>query len=117
METFEIESGTCGAESHRLAIVVMAMHDEATIASIPLPLPPRRPVMWVRQCELDAGDEGRPPIPARIASNEEFVPPPQSPQQKEYEARVASRRVLRGPTGVNNPERADGIDRRRGDGR
>jgi uncharacterized protein len=45
--------------------------------------------MWIRQCELDAGDEGRPPIPARIASNEEFVPPPQSPQQKEYEARVA----------------------------
>ena len=45
--------------------------------------------MWVRQCELDAGDEGRPPIPARIASNEEFVPPPQSPEQKEYEARLA----------------------------
>ena len=35
--------------------------------------------MWVRQCDLDAGDEGRPPIPARIASNEEFIPPPQSP--------------------------------------
>ncbi|MBX6313339.1 MAG: amidohydrolase family protein [Isosphaeraceae bacterium] len=45
--------------------------------------------MWVRQCDLDAEVEELPPIPARIASNEEFVPPPQSPQQKEYEARLA----------------------------
>ena len=30
-----------------------------------------------------------PPIPSRIASNEEFIPPPQSPEQKEYEARLA----------------------------
>jgi len=45
--------------------------------------------MWVRRCDLDAGDEVRPPIPARIASNEEFVPPPESPRQKEYEGRVA----------------------------
>jgi predicted TIM-barrel fold metal-dependent hydrolase len=45
--------------------------------------------MWVRQCELDAQAEAPPPIPARIASNEEFIPPPQSPQQKEYEARLA----------------------------
>jgi uncharacterized protein len=44
--------------------------------------------MWVRQCDLDAGSEALPPIPARIASNEEFVPPPQSPQQREYEARL-----------------------------
>src|SRR5262249_1640081 len=28
------------------------------------------------------------PIPSRIASNEEFIPPPQSSQQKEYEDRV-----------------------------
>ena len=46
--------------------------------------------MWVRQCDLDAEVEDLPPIPARIASNEEFVPPPQSPQQREYEARVAA---------------------------
>src|SRR5581483_9183770 len=26
--------------------------------------------------------------PTRIASNEEFIPPPQSPQQREFEARV-----------------------------
>ena len=45
--------------------------------------------MWVRQCDLDAGSELAPPIPSRIASNEEFVPPPQSDQQKEYEARLA----------------------------
>ncbi|MEX2560113.1 MAG: hypothetical protein WD403_09370 [Pirellulales bacterium] len=44
--------------------------------------------MWVRQCKLDAGAV-TPPIPARIASNEEFIPPPQSPQQREYEARLA----------------------------
>jgi predicted TIM-barrel fold metal-dependent hydrolase len=46
--------------------------------------------MWVRQCDLDARVEAPLPIPARIASNEEFIPPPQSPEQKEYEARVLS---------------------------
>ena len=43
--------------------------------------------MWVRQCDLDA-DTSSPPIPTRIASNEEFIPPPQSDQQKEYEAHL-----------------------------
>src|SRR5437870_4167447 len=41
--------------------------------------------MWKRDCELD--DEAL-PIPSRIASNEEFIPPEQTPQQKEYEARL-----------------------------
>jgi predicted TIM-barrel fold metal-dependent hydrolase len=45
--------------------------------------------MWVRQCDLDAESDFLPPIPSRIASNEEFVPPPQSAEQKEYEARLA----------------------------
>ncbi len=44
--------------------------------------------MWVRQCELDAQAEAPLPIPSRIASNEEFIPPVQSPQQREYEARL-----------------------------
>lgn len=43
--------------------------------------------MWVRQCDLDAGTETL-PIPSRIASNEEFIPPPQSREQKKYEARL-----------------------------
>jgi predicted TIM-barrel fold metal-dependent hydrolase len=46
--------------------------------------------MWVRQCELDARAEAPAPIPSQIASNEEFIPPPQSPQQREYEARLAA---------------------------
>ena len=45
--------------------------------------------MWIRQCDLDADAAAPLPIPARIASNEEFIPPAQSPQQKEYEARLA----------------------------
>src|SRR5438132_10125726 len=45
--------------------------------------------MWVRQCDLDAQRETPLPIPSRIVSNEEFIPPPQSPQQQEYEARLA----------------------------
>jgi predicted TIM-barrel fold metal-dependent hydrolase len=45
--------------------------------------------MWIRQCELDSQVEATPPIPSRIASNEEFIPPPQSRQQKEYEIRLA----------------------------
>jgi predicted TIM-barrel fold metal-dependent hydrolase len=44
--------------------------------------------MWVRQCDLDARNEAPSPIPTSIASNEEFIPPPQSPQQLEFEARL-----------------------------
>ncbi len=43
--------------------------------------------MWIRQCELDAGAETL-PIPSRIASNEEFIPPPPTLQQKQYESRL-----------------------------
>jgi uncharacterized protein len=44
--------------------------------------------MWVRQCDLDARAEVPSPIPTRICSNEEFIPPPQSPQQKAVEERL-----------------------------
>ena len=44
--------------------------------------------MWVRQCELDAQQDAPLPIPARIASNEEFIPPPPTSQQEEYAARA-----------------------------
>jgi predicted TIM-barrel fold metal-dependent hydrolase len=43
---------------------------------------------WIRQCELDARCEQLSPIPTRIVSNEEFVPPPQSAAQKEVEFRL-----------------------------
>ncbi len=45
--------------------------------------------MWIRQCEVDAEAEFLPPVPSRISSNEEFVPPPQSAEQKAYESRLA----------------------------
>ena len=44
--------------------------------------------MWIRQCDLDAAREELSPIPLCIASNEEFIPPPQSPQQREVEMRL-----------------------------
>src|SRR5580700_7816068 len=44
--------------------------------------------MWVRQCDLDATNDAPSPIPTRIASNEEFIPPPQSPEQRLFEARL-----------------------------
>jgi hypothetical protein len=44
--------------------------------------------MWVRKSDLDAGRDDRLPIPAQVISNEEFVPPPQTPEQREYEARA-----------------------------
>jgi uncharacterized protein len=44
--------------------------------------------MWVRQCDLDAQAEALSPIPTRIASNEEFIPPPQTAEQKRFEARL-----------------------------
>jgi uncharacterized protein len=61
--------------------------------------------MWVRQCDLDARAEVLSPIPTRICSNEEFIPPPQSPQQKAVEER------LRGLSERN--ARRLGMDRRR----
>lgn len=45
--------------------------------------------MWVRQCDLDADLELRSPIPTRIASNEEFVPPPQTAEQRAIESKLA----------------------------
>src|SRR5687767_9955403 len=44
--------------------------------------------MWVRKCDLDAQSEAVGPIPSLICSNEEFFPPPPSPQQREYESRL-----------------------------
>ena len=41
--------------------------------------------MWKRDCDLETEPL---PIPSRVASNEEFIPPQQTPQQKEYEARL-----------------------------
>jgi uncharacterized protein len=44
--------------------------------------------MWIRQCDLDAQQGLQSPIPTRIASNEEFIPMPQTPYQKAVEERV-----------------------------
>src|SRR5258708_39218748 len=44
--------------------------------------------MWIRKCELDAHIESPMPVPTQIASNEEFIPPPQSIQQQEGEVRT-----------------------------
>lgn len=57
--------------------------------------------MWVRQCESNAEPL---PIPSRIASNEEFIPPPQSPEQKRYEARLKEISI--------QAAKAQGLDRR-----
>lgn len=60
--------------------------------------------MWIRQCDLDATTDTPSPIPTRIASNEEFIPEPQTVQQKAVEERV---RELSDTNG-----RALGMDRR-----
>ena len=43
--------------------------------------------MWIRKCDLDDAAPERLPISSCVVSNEEFVPPPQTPEQKAYEAR------------------------------
>ena len=43
---------------------------------------------WLRKSDADAGRDDRLPIPAQVVSNEEFVPAPQTAEQKEYEARA-----------------------------
>lgn len=44
--------------------------------------------MWVRKCDLDAQADALSPIPLEIASNEEFIPAPPTPQQKEVAGRL-----------------------------
>src|SRR5262245_65603817 len=44
--------------------------------------------MWVRQGDRDAPGDVPSPIPTRIASNEESIPPPQLPEQKAVEERL-----------------------------
>src|SRR4051812_7519731 len=43
---------------------------------------------WQRKSDTDADRDDLLPIPARVVSNEEFIPPPQTDEQKEYEARA-----------------------------
>lgn len=44
--------------------------------------------MWVRKCDWDASRDERSPIPTQIVSNEEFIPPSQSPLEREVELRL-----------------------------
>ena len=44
--------------------------------------------MWIRKCDLDAQAEAPSPIPTQLVSNEEFIPEPQTLQQKQFEERL-----------------------------
>ncbi len=44
--------------------------------------------MWTRKCFADEDKTIQSPIPTEIFSNEEFIPPPQSPHQQRWEARI-----------------------------
>jgi uncharacterized protein len=45
--------------------------------------------MWIRKCFLDEARSIQSPIPTEISSNEEFVPPEQTPEQARWEALIA----------------------------
>ena len=60
--------------------------------------------MWIRRCQIDAKLEAPLPIPTQIVSNEEFIPPEQSPQQEEVEARTLEL--------ASEPARLQGMSRR-----
>ena len=45
--------------------------------------------MWTRKCFADEVKPFQSPIATEIISNEEFIPPPQSPEQQRWEARIA----------------------------
>jgi uncharacterized protein len=60
--------------------------------------------MWVRQCDLDAQADELSPIPLQIASNEEFIPPPPTLEQKQVAERLRD---------ISEPAaRAQGMSRR-----
>lgn len=44
--------------------------------------------MWIRKCYLDEQSDIQSPIPNRISSNEEFIPPPQTAKEREVENRL-----------------------------
>jgi predicted TIM-barrel fold metal-dependent hydrolase len=44
--------------------------------------------MWVRKCYVDDESDIQSPIPNEVCSNEEFIPPPQSAKQREFEERL-----------------------------
>jgi len=46
--------------------------------------------MWIRKCDVDAAAEAPSPIPTQLVSNEEFIPSPQTAQQKAFEERLTA---------------------------
>ena len=42
--------------------------------------------MWVKKFHKDATEDSRTPIPTQVVSNEEYLPRPQTPDQKKVEA-------------------------------
>src|SRR5215510_9210666 len=43
---------------------------------------------WIRKCYLDDKSDIKSPIPTRIVSNEEFIPPAQSVKERQVEHRL-----------------------------
>ena len=46
--------------------------------------------MWIRKFHKDDEEDTRSPIPTQVVSNEEFVPRPQTLQQKKVESLIQS---------------------------
>lgn len=59
---------------------------------------------WIRKCDLDDYLDRSLPIPTQVVSNEEFIPPPQTTQQKAVEHHLLQ-------TGAHNAKKL-GMDRR-----
>ena len=59
---------------------------------------------WIRKCDLDDYLDRNLPIPTQVVSNEEFIPPPQTSQQKAVEHHLLQ-------TGAQNAKKL-GMDRR-----
>ncbi|MCI0665358.1 MAG: amidohydrolase family protein [Acidobacteria bacterium] len=45
--------------------------------------------MWIRKCFADEDNVIQSPVPTEICSNEEFIPPPQTPAHRQWEVRIA----------------------------
>jgi len=60
--------------------------------------------MWIRRWQIDARFEAPLPIPSQFASNEEFIPPPQSLEQRKVEALTLHL--------AEKPAKAQGLSRR-----
>jgi len=70
----------------------------------PLAPKPQARDLWIRKSDLDAWLDRNLPVPTQVISNEEYLPIPQTPEQRRLESEII--------VGAERQSRLAGMDRR-----